>query len=140
MSDFDISENAMRNRQQSSRRVELPFTLDFTLQAVAAGESAKIGTLPKGFVFEGLHMWSETAEGVTATFDIGTEADVDALSDGANANLAAGLEIPVGGSPAITAGYKFDVNTDLVVAGPAAAATLDDAVISGVIFGYFTHL
>lgn len=140
MATFDISSSVMPTRQQSSRRVEWSGIVDFTEQNIAAGESAKLFKAPKGFVYEHLFMRSITAEGEAATFDIGTDGDPDAYSDGSNANLAAGSNIPVGGSPAKLAGDTLLVDTDIVIAVPAAAATLNVGKIAFTFVGFMTDV
>jgi hypothetical protein len=142
MATFDFTAN-MRNgvgRSQTSRRVEFHITVDFAKMGdgtgLAAGETAKIGTLPAGYVHGRLDAILRKAEGEAATVDVGTEADPDGFLDGGNMNGAINARVAPAGTEAFGAGTYHHGNTDIVVMTPALAATLDVGKIDLTFVGY----
>lgn len=137
---FDITNQVNQGRNQSARRVELHYRLDFNTlgdgTGLAAGEDAEFGSLPAGYVHERLDAILRTAEGVAATVDIGTAADPDCFMDGGNANGNANAKIALAGTEAAGAGTYHHANTPVRAMCPAAAATLDDAIIDVTFVGY----
>lgn len=136
---FDIRETVGKNRQQTTRKCEITKTIDFSKQAVAAGQSAAFLTTPPGFVFERCDGVLKKAEGEAATLDIGTEADADGMLDGGNVNGTVGASIARAGNETIAAGTLLS-NTEVRVTCPAAAATLNVAIAKVTLVGYVTDV
>ena len=132
-----------QGRQQGTRRVELHYHIDFNTigdgTGLVAGEDAEIGDLPAGFVHERLDSILRTAEGTAATVDVGTEADPDCFLDGGNANGTPNAKIALAGTEAATPGTYYHTTTPIRVMCPAAAATLDDAILDLTFVGYMVN-
>jgi len=137
---FDITKQVAQGRQQTGRRVELNYKLPFATlgdaTGLVAGEDAEFATLPAGYVHERLDSVIRTAEGEVATVDIGTEADDNGFLDGGNINGAANSSIALAGTEAFAPGTYFHTNTPVRVKTPAAAATLNVAVLDVTFVGY----
>jgi len=140
---FNIQQSVGKNRAQSTRRVEILKTIDFTTinggVGLAATEDAAFMTTPKNFVYEDCHPVLKTAEGEASTVDIGTEADVDGLLDGGNMNGVANAAIAKAGTESIAAGTVLS-ETELRVLNPAAGATLNVGKIDIVLVGYISDI
>lgn len=132
----------VQNTNLVSRRVELRYHVDFSLinsgSGLAATESALVAYIPAGFVYEDLIPILRTAEGVAATLDIGISTDVDGFLDGGNMNGTANATVAKAGTETIARGTYFHAATGLEVLTPAAAATLDGAVLDIVLVGFLT--
>jgi hypothetical protein len=140
---YDIQNIVGKNRPQSSRRCEIPLRIDFSDinggSGLAAGESVAVGETPKGFVYQGCDGFLVGAEGAAGNFDFGTEADVDGMLDGGNANGTAGAAIAKAGTESQAAGSYLS-ETELRVSVAAAQPTLDAAVAYLVVHGYIIDL
>jgi len=137
---FDATDQVAQGRQQTSRRVELHYHIDFNTigdgTGLVAAETAGFGTLPAGYVHERLDAVLRTAEGGAATLDVGTEADPDGFLDGGDVNGTPNAKIALAGTEALGAGTYFHANTPVRLGPPAAAATLDDAIADLTFVGY----
>lgn len=140
---FDMQSIVGKNRPQTTRRVEIPFRLDFSEinggAGLAATEDAAVLTTPKGFVYEGSDFFLVAAEGAAGTLDIGITGDVDGLLDGGNMNGTPGARIAKAGTESLAVGTYLS-ETEIAVLVPAGQPTLDAAVLYGVIRGYTTEL
>lgn len=137
---FEIAQQIRGLSQpQQSRKKQLEWLLDFNTlgdgTGIAATESADFGIIPAGFIYEDFIAILMTAEGATATVDFGIDGDVDGFLDGGNANGTINATIAKAGNESIARGTYFHTNTPIRVTGPAAAATLDDAIIYVVLLG-----
>lgn len=136
---YDIQDTVGRNRPQSSRRVEIPFVVDFSQinsgAGLVAGEDAAFGKTPKGFVYEDHNAFLLTAEGAAGNIDVGTEGDPDGLLDGGDVNSAAPGAIAKAGTESINAGRLMS-ETELRVSIAAAQPTIDTAIVKLVMIGY----
>lgn len=125
---------------QQTRRRELVYLVDFNTlgdgTGLAAGEDAAIGVLPAGYTHERCDAILRTAEGTTATLDIGTEANDDGFMDGGNMNGTPDAHVALAGTEAYVPGTHFAADTELRVKTPSGAATLDDAIIEVRMVGY----
>lgn len=140
MTDFDVKDLVGKNRQQTARRVEWTKRLDFSElpdgTGLAAEETMAFMTLPAGYVHERCDPVLRTAEGEAATLDIGTEADPDGFVDGGNVNGNANEAVALAGTEALKAGTYFHTDTDVIIGPPAAAATVNVAVLDVTFVGY----
>lgn len=137
---FDITQQiGGLSQPQQSRKKQLEFLLDFNTlgdgTGLAATESADIGIIPAGFIYEDCIPILMTAEGTAATIDIGIDGDADGFVDGGNMNGTINTTVAKAGSETIARGYYFHANTALRITCPAAAATLDDAILYLVLLG-----
>jgi hypothetical protein len=131
MAIVDIRDRVGKNRPQSSRRVEIPTLIDTAAINIASGDSALFVKTPKGFVHEGTDVLLLTAEGGTATIDIGDTTDPDGLLDGGNLNGALGL-VARAGTEAYVAGKPLSEKELYVLANNA----LDAAKFLVILRGY----
>lgn len=90
---FDAKKQIAQGRPQTTRRVEIPFNLDFTATGglgdgtgLAANEDMEIGSIPAGFTMERLDPKLIVAEGEAATLDFGTEATPTLFAAALNLN------------------------------------------------------
>lgn len=121
--------------QQTSRRVEYCKRIDFSKQALAAGEDAAFITVPAGFVLDRVDPILRVAEGETATMHIGSEANDDAYAVSVNMNGTPNARATIG-SPSDGPGTYFHTDTEIRVKTPGGANTLNVAVVDIVISGY----
>lgn len=137
---FDVTNQVEQGRSQTTRRVELHYHLDFSTlgdgTGLAAGEDAEFADLPAGYVHERLDAVLRTAEGEAATIDIGTEADADCFMDGGNVNGTPNAKIALAGTEAAGAGTYYHTTTPVRVMCPAAANTVNVAVVDVTFIGY----
>lgn len=135
---FDIRDKTSPpgdTRQQTTRRVEYVKRIRFADTPLAATQDAALLTLPAGFILERIDPILRVAEGQTATMHLGVEADDDALAVSVNLNGTPNARAAIG-SPAMVAGQYFHTATEIRVKCPAAANTLDVAVVDVIIVGY----
>lgn len=119
-------------RNQSPNAAVFVWRLDFSKKALVTPQTAKIGTLPKGFIYTGCEPILRTAQGGTSTLNIGTSADPDGFRAGSNLN--AGTDVHAGGSAgAITVGTFFASATEVWV--EFASGTISVAVLDVVVRG-----
>lgn len=140
MATFDITKQVQQGRPQSNRRVELHYHLDFSPAGkltdgtgLATTESATLGVIPAGFVYERSDTILRTAEGAAATLNIGTTASPTAFLNAGNVNGTPNALITQGAG--MTAGTYFHTNTNMEVANPSAVL-LDGAVVDFTLVGY----
>lgn len=137
---FVVKNQVPQGRAQLPRRVEFHYRLDFSVlgdgTGLAATEDAEFADLPAGYVHERLDAVLRTAQGVAATVDIGSEATPNGFLDGGNVNGNANAAVALAGTEAFAPGTYFHVNTPVRAACPAAAATLDAAVLDVTFVGY----
>lgn len=140
---FDIRKSVGKNRAQSSRRVEIKKTIDFSTinggVGLAATEDAAFMTTPKNFIYEDCHPVLKLAEGEASSVDIGTEADVGGLLDGGDMNGVANAAIVKAGTESIAPGTVMS-ETELRVLNPALGATLNVGKIDIVLVGYISDV
>ncbi len=140
---FDIQASVGKNRAQSSRRIEIKKTIDFTTinagAGLAATQDVAFMTTPKNFVFEDAHAVLKTAEGEASTLDIGTEAAVNGLLDGGDMNGTVNATIAKAGTESIAAGTIMS-ETELRLLCPAAAATINVGKIDVIIVGFISDI
>lgn len=140
---FDVKKQIPQGRAQTTRRVELKYTLDFAKLGDGTGlaetESAEFAILPAGYVHERLDAILRKAEGTAATIDVGTEADPDCFGDGLNVNGTPNQEIALAGTEAAGPGTYFHTNTPVWVTTPSGGATVAGAVVELIFVGYLTE-
>lgn len=162
---FDVKDQVPQGRQQTTRRVELPYKLDFNTLGDATGlaqnEDAEFAVLPAGYVHERLDAVLRTAEGAAVTLDVGTEASptlfANAISLNGTPNAKVQLETIATADADATAGQpeadlmnelKADLNR-LLAAGATylhantpvrvrnpGATLIDDAIVDLTFVGY----
>ena len=127
------------NQPQHTRRVEMKWVgLDFSKRGtpgLSANQNADIGTIKKGFVYEGSTVIIRTPEGQTATMNLGTDVTANAFLAAGNINGAANTAVAKTGAE-VAAGTYFDVDTPVRVTCPNAANTIDVAVLDIFIWGF----
>jgi hypothetical protein len=140
MATFDITKQVNQGRQQSSRRVEMHFHLDFSATGgltdgtgLANTETATLGTIPAGFVFEFSDTILRTAEGEAATLNIGYTGAATAFLNAGSVNGTANASIARG--TVLTPGTYFHTNTNMEIACPGAN-TINVAVVDFTLIGY----
>lgn len=136
---YDIKEAVGKNRQQTTRQTEIRKRIDSSRRVVAATESAEFMVTPVGFVFTRCDVILKKAEGETATIHIGTEADDDCMQVSGNVNGAVGATIAKAGTEALKAGTLLS-NTGVRVSVPAAANTVNVAIVDVTLVGYVVDL
>ncbi|MEJ1355743.1 MAG: hypothetical protein RPU39_13780 [Candidatus Sedimenticola sp. (ex Thyasira tokunagai)] len=143
MTTFNETAVVNQNRPQTPRRVEWPIEIDFSKLndgvGLAADESATVGKIPAGFVFERLDPVLRTPEGEAATLNVGTDTDTDGLGLNLNVNGAANSTVALAGTEAIKAGRYFHADTELAVAVPTGANTLNVAKVRLTLVGYMSE-
>lgn len=127
-----------KNRQQMARRVEIHKRVDFSKRAVAANEDAAFVDLPAGFVYERLDAILRTAEGETATLNVGVEGTIQAFAAAMNINGTPNTRMALG-SPGYAAGQYFHTDTEVRVNVPNAANTVNVAIVDFIFVGYMTE-
>ncbi len=162
---FNARMQVAQGRQQSPRRVELHYRLDFNTigdgTGLAQNEDLAFADLPDGYVHERLDAVLRTAEGAATTLDVGTEATptlfANALNMNGTPNAKIQLETIATADGDATYGQpeadllneiKADVNR-LLVAGATyhhtktevrvrnpGATTIDDAIVDLTFVGY----
>ncbi len=125
-------------RQQTTRRVEFFKRIDFSKQAMAANEDAAFLDLPAGYVHERVDVILRVAEGETATLNIGVEGTIQAFVAACNVNSTPNTNLSIG-SPGFAAGKYLHTDTEVRVNVPAAANTLNVAIVDIVFVGYMTE-
>jgi hypothetical protein len=140
MATFDITKQVNQGRQQNSRRFEMHFHLDFSAAGkltdgtgLANTETATLGMIPAGFVFEFADTVLRTAEGEAATLNIGTVASATGFLNAGDVNGTPNASIARG--TLLTAGTYFHVNTAIQIACPGAN-TINVAVVDFTLVGY----
>lgn len=125
-------------RNQTTRRVEFHKRIDFSKQALAASEDAAFLDIPAGFIYERIDVILRVAEGETATLNIGVEGTIQAFVAACNVNTTLNTRLAIG-SPGYAAGQYFHTDTEMRVNTPAAANTINVAVIDVYLVGYMTE-
>lgn len=127
-------------RKQSSRRVEIPYRLNFTATGgltdgtgLATLESAVLAVIPAGFVLERSDSILRTAEGEAATLSIGTAAAPTAFLNAGSVNGTPNALITQGAG--MTPGTYFHANTNIEIYNPGAAL-INVAVVDFTLVGY----
>ena len=138
-----ISQVKGLSQPQHTQRRELVYLVDFSTigdgTGLAAGEDAAIGIIPAGFVHEHTDVILRTAEGETATLDIGIEANDDGFMDGGNVNGTPGFQVSLAGTEAFGFGRYFPNDMELRVKTPSGANTLNVAVVEIRLIGYMAR-
>lgn len=136
--DFDIKADVGINRAQTSRRVEIVKEIDFSTinggAGLAATEQAAFMDTPAGFVYEGHSAILKTAEGEAATLNIGTEAKPQGFVAAGDVNGNVGETIAKGANTINPGTYL--PSTEIRVGTPAAANTVDVAVVKVTLYGH----
>lgn len=152
-----------QGRQQTTRRVELHYRLDFNTigdgTGLAQNEDLAFADLPPGYVHERLDAVLRTAEGAATTLDVGTEANptlfANALDMNGTPNAKIQLETVTSANgsdlattQALANEIKADLNrllaadatyhhakTEVRVRNPGATV-IDDAILDLTFVGY----
>ena len=141
MATFDLTTtDVLQNTNLSTRRQERRYRVDFSTMGdgtgLAATETATLCTLPSGWVHEQCDVILRTAEGEAATLDIGISGDTDGFLDGGSLNGTANALVTKAGTETLLPGKYFHTATDVELLCPAAANTINVAVIDVTFVGY----